>query len=127
MDFSNNRKKNQAKNIKTQIITFFVKELQIKLKAKKTKIITSYFKGFKFLGFEIKMQLNETKFRKVLTKTTKKEKDQIFRKTLSKKITGFSIIMKSLRRKRIPCCRQCHLKIHKVLYDRIAFSDSNNP
>ena len=39
MDFSNNRKKNQAKNIKTQIITFFVKELQIKLKAKKTKVV----------------------------------------------------------------------------------------
>ena len=43
------------------------------------------------------------------------------------KIIGFSIIMKSLRRKRIPCCRQCHLKIHKGLYDGIALSDLHNP
>ena len=43
------------------------------------------------------------------------------------KIIGFSIIMKSLRRKRMPCCKQCHLKIHKGLYDRIALSDLHNP
>lgn len=43
------------------------------------------------------------------------------------KLIGFSLIMKSLRRKRIPCCRQCHLKIHKGLYDGIALSDLHNP
>lgn len=43
------------------------------------------------------------------------------------KIIGFSIIMKHLCRKRIPCCRQCHLKIHKGLYDGIALSDLHNP
>lgn len=37
------------------------------------------------------------------------------------KIIGFSIIMKSLR------CKQCHLKIHKGLYDGIALSNLHNP
>jgi group II intron reverse transcriptase/maturase len=43
------------------------------------------------------------------------------------KIIGFSLIMKSLHRKRIPCCRQCHIKIHKKLYDGIALRDLHNP
>lgn len=43
------------------------------------------------------------------------------------RIIGFSLIMKSLHRKRIPCCKQCHNKIHKGLYDGIALSDLHNP
>lgn len=43
------------------------------------------------------------------------------------KITGFSLIMKSLNRKRIPCCKQCHNKIHKRLYNGIALNDLHSP
>lgn len=39
------------------------------------------------------------------------------------KAEGFLQIMKQLNRKQIPCCKECHIKIHKGLYDNIALKD----
>lgn len=39
------------------------------------------------------------------------------------KVTGFLQIMKQLNRKQIPCCKECHRKIHKGLYDGMALKD----
>lgn len=35
------------------------------------------------------------------------------------KVTGFLQIMNQQNRKQIPCCRPCHIKIHKGLYDNL--------
>lgn len=35
------------------------------------------------------------------------------------KVSGFTGIMKALNRKTIPCCKKCHMKIHKGQYDGI--------
>lgn len=43
------------------------------------------------------------------------------------KIVGFSLIMKSLGRKRIPCCKQCHRRIHNGDYDGLSLSDLHSP
>lgn len=39
------------------------------------------------------------------------------------KVTGFLQIMKQLNRKQIPCCKQCHRKIHNGQYDGLALND----
>lgn len=39
------------------------------------------------------------------------------------KASGFLQIMKQLNRKQIPCCRECHKKIHNGQYDGIALKD----
>lgn len=39
------------------------------------------------------------------------------------KVEGFLQIMNQLNRKQIPCCKECHNKIHKGLYDNIALND----
>lgn len=39
------------------------------------------------------------------------------------KVTGFLQIMKQLNRKQIPCCKECHRKIHNGQYDGIALKD----
>lgn len=39
------------------------------------------------------------------------------------KAEGFLQIMKQLNRKQIPCCKECHIKIHKGLYNGIKLSD----
>nr|YP_009184986.1 putative reverse transcriptase, maturase and HNH endonuclease [Hafniomonas laevis]ALO63097.1 putative reverse transcriptase, maturase and HNH endonuclease [Hafniomonas laevis] len=39
------------------------------------------------------------------------------------KVEGFLQVMKQLNRKQIPCCRKCHMKIHKGEYDGMALSD----
>lgn len=39
------------------------------------------------------------------------------------KITGFAKIMKSLNRKRIPCCKRCHYNIHKGNYNGMKLTD----
>lgn len=43
------------------------------------------------------------------------------------KVTGFSQIMKALGRKMIPCCKQCHNRIHKGEYDGFALRDLYDP
>ena len=78
--------KKQAQNIKNKISEFFDKELQIKLNNKKTKIIP-YSKGFKFLGFEIKMKRKKTRLVQVLTKTVKGKKEKTLRRTTSRNVT----------------------------------------
>jgi hypothetical protein len=39
------------------------------------------------------------------------------------KVTGFLQIMNLKNRKQIPCCMQCHRKIHKGFYANLAFND----
>lgn len=39
------------------------------------------------------------------------------------KVTGFLQVMKQLNRKQIPCCRECHRKIHRGQYDGMALKD----
>lgn len=36
-----------------------------------------------------------------------------------RRVTGLLQVMKQLNRKQIPCCRPCHDKIHKGLYDNL--------
>lgn len=38
-------------------------------------------------------------------------------------ISGFNEIMKALNRKTIPCCKTCHIKIHRGKYDGIALKN----
>lgn len=39
------------------------------------------------------------------------------------RITGFGQVMKSLNRKTIPVCKECHIKIHKGTYDGYKLKD----
>jgi len=39
------------------------------------------------------------------------------------KVTGFLQVMKQLNRKQIPCCADCHRKIHKGEYNNIGLND----
>lgn len=41
----------------------------------------------------------------------------------AKKVTGFQLVMRSLNRKQIPVCKDCHWKIHAGRYDGIKLSD----
>jgi len=43
-----------------------------------------------------------------------------------KKITGFKMVMKSLNRKTIPCCKSCHISIHRGTYDTFNLKDIYN-
>jgi len=45
------------------------------------------------------------------------------RKTGGKKPVGFNTILQALNRKQIPVCRECHLKIHRGIYDGMDLSD----
>lgn len=42
-------------------------------------------------------------------------------------VTGFSEIMKSLNRKQIPTCRQCHRRIHRGEYNGLSLTDLHSP
>ncbi len=39
------------------------------------------------------------------------------------KTTGFLQIMNQLNRKQMPCCKECHKKIHSGLYNHISLKD----
>ena len=43
------------------------------------------------------------------------------------KVTGFAQVMKSLGRKRIPCCKECHIKIHKGEYNGVSLQSLYDP
>lgn len=78
--------KTQAKKIKNQIFEFLDEKLQMKLDDNKTQI-TSYSKGFKFLGFEIRMETRKPKLMRILIQTTREKKERILRRTTSRNIT----------------------------------------
>lgn len=39
------------------------------------------------------------------------------------KVTGFGQVMKNLGRKRVPCCKSCHINIHRGKYNGLALTD----